>query len=321
MDEFEIIRRYFERESYGEDVRVGVGDDGAVLIPSQDRDLISVVDTLVSGIHFPETLAAADIGYRSVAVNLSDIAAMGARPKWMTLALTLADSEAFWLDGFARGLFEAADEHELALVGGDTTRGSETVISIQIIGEVEPGKAMTRGGAEPGDAIYVTGTVGDAAAGLSILQSGLPHSEDVDFLIRRFARPAARVEAGEAIASIAHAAIDLSDGLYSDLGKLLVASDVSGTLELADIPLSSHIANLLGEDDALRFALGGGDDYELCFTARNADEEISQIADSVGVAIARVGQVDEGGGLQCTRDGDEYNYQDVGYRHFIDARN
>lgn len=316
MDEFEIIRRYFERESSAEDVRVGVGDDGAVLIPSQDRDLISVVDTLVSGTHFPETLAAADIGYRSVAVNLSDVAAMGARPKWMTLALTLAHSEAVWLDGFARGLFEAADEHELALVGGDTTRGRETVISIQIIADVEPGKAMTRGGAEPGDSIYVTGTIGDAAAGLSILQSGLPNSDDVDFLIRRFARPAARVAAGQAIASIAHAAIDLSDGLYSDLEKLLVASDVSGTLELADIPFSSHIANLMGEDDAMRFALGGGDDYELCFTARTADEEISQIADSVGVAITRVGQVAEGGGLQCIRDGEEYSYQDVGYRHF-----
>ncbi len=316
MDEFEIIRRYFERESSGADVRVGVGDDGAVLIPSQDRDLISVVDTLVSGIHFPETLAAADIGYRSVAVNLSDVAAMGARPKWMTLALTLAHSEAVWLDGFSRGLFEAADEHELALVGGDTTRGSETVISIQIIADVEPGKAMTRGGAEPGDAIYVTGTLGDAAAGLSILQSGLPNSDDVDFLIRRFARPAARVAAGEVIASIAHAAIDLSDGLYSDLEKLLVASDVSGTLELADIPLSSHIANLMGQDDAMRFALGGGDDYELCFTARIAEEKISQIADSVGVAITRVGQVAEGGGLQCTSNGDAYNYQDVGYRHF-----
>ncbi len=321
MDEFEIIRRYFERETRADDVRVGVGDDGAVLIPSQDRDLISVVDTLVSGIHFPATLAAADIGYRSVAVNLSDVAAMGARPKWMTLALSLADSEAAWLDGFARGLFEAADEHELALVGGDTTRGSETVISIQIIADVEPGKAMLRGGAQPGDAIYVTGTVGDAAAGLSILQSGLPHSDDVDFLIRRFARPAARVAAGEAIASIAHAAIDLSDGLYSDLEKLLEASDVSGTLELADIPLSSHIANLMGADDAMRFALGGGDDYELCFTARVADQEISQIAHRVGVAITRVGQVAEGGGLRCTRDGVEYNYQDTGYRHYIDTGN
>jgi len=316
VDEFEIIRRYFARESSAKDIRAGIGDDGAVLIPSQGRDLISVVDTLVYGIHYPETLAPEDIGYRAVAVNLSDVAAMGARPRWMTLALTLADSEPAWLDGFARGLFAAADEHALALVGGDTTRGTETVISVQIIGDVDPGKAMLRAGAQPGDTIYLSGSIGDAAAGLSILQSGLPRSDDVDYLIRRFTRPAARIEVGAAISAIAHAAIDLSDGLYSDLGKLLAASSVAGSLELADIPLSSHITNLMGEDDALRFALGGGDDYELCFTASVAEDEIGAIRESSGVAITRVGQVLEGSGLQCLRNGDEYGYQDAGYRHF-----
>jgi len=315
VDEFEIIRRYFARESSGEGIRVGIGDDGAVLIPAHDRDLISVVDTLVSGIHYPETLAPADIGYRAVAVNLSDVAAMGARPRWMTLALTLVNAERAWLDGFARGLFEAADEHALALVGGDTTRGEQTVISVQIIADVDPGKAMLRAGAEEGDAIYVTGTVGDAAAGLSILQSGLPGSDDVDYLIRQFTRPVARIEAGAAIASIAHAAIDLSDGLYTDLDKLLAASGVAGSLELADIPLSSQLTNLMDEDDALRFALGGGDDYELCFTASAAEDEIAAIRESTGVAITRLGQVLKGSGLKCTRNGDQFDYQDAGYRH------
>ena len=316
MDEFEIIRRYFERESSNKGIRVGIGDDGAVLIPSEDRDLISVVDTLVSGIHFPETLAPENIGYRAVAVNLSDVAAMGARPRWMTLALTLASSESVWLDGFARGLFEAADEHELALVGGDTTRGTETVISVQIIADIEAGKAMTRAGAEPGDAIYVTGTVGDAAAGLSILQSGLPGSDDVDYLIGRFTRPAARVEVGAAISDFAHATIDLSDGLYTDLEKLLVASSVAGSIELAEIPMSAHLTNLMDEDDALRFALGGGDDYELCFAASATEDKISEISERTGIAITRIGQVAKGSGLQCTRNGNEYDYQDTGYRHF-----
>lgn len=316
MDEFEIIRRYFERESSNKGIRVGIGDDGAVLIPSEDRDLISVVDTLVSGIHFPETLAPENIGYRAVAVNLSDVAAMGARPRWMTLALTLASSESVWLDGFARGLFEAADEHELALVGGDTTRGTETVISVQIIADIEAGKAMTRAGAEPGDAIYVTGTVGDAAAGLSILQSGLPDSDDVDYLIGRFTRPAARVEVGAAISDFAHATIDLSDGLYTDLEKLLVASSVAGSIELAEIPMSAHLTNLMDEDDALRFALGGGDDYELCFAASATEDKISEISERTGIAITRIGQVAKGSGLQCTRNGNEYDYQDTGYRHF-----
>jgi len=263
-----------------------------------------------------ESLAPEDIGYRAVAVNLSDVAAMGARPRWMTLALTLADSEPDWLDGFARGLFEAADESELKLVGGDTTRGTETVMSIQIIADVDPGKAMTRAGAEPGDEIYVTGTVGDAAAGLSILQSGLPHSDDVDYLISRFRRPAARVEIGAAISNFAHAAIDLSDGLYTDLEKLLAASGVAGFLEVTDIPLSAHLTNLMDADDALRFALGGGDDYELCFTANVAEDKIAEVVESTGVAITRVGQVGEGSGLQCTRNGDDYHYQDTGYRHF-----
>ena len=316
MDEFEIIRRYFERESSNKGIRVGIGDDGAVLIPSEDRDLISVVDTLVSGIHFPETLAPENIGYRAVAVNLSDVAAMGARPRWMTLALTLASSESVWLDGFSRGLFEAADEHELALVGGDTTRGTETVISVQIIADIEAGKAMTRAGAEPGDAIYVTGTVGDAAAGLSILQSGLPDSDDVDYLIGRFTRPAARVEVGAAISDFAHATIDLSDGLYTDLEKLLVASSVAGSIELGEIPMSAHLTNLMDEDDALRFALGGGDDYELCFAASATEDKISEISERTGIAITRIGQVTKGSGLQCTRNGNEYDYQDTGYRHF-----
>jgi thiamine-monophosphate kinase len=316
VDEFEIIRRYFQRETSDKDIRVGIGDDGAVLIPSPDRDLISVVDTLVSGIHFPETLAPEDIGYRAVAVNLSDVAAMGARPRWMTLALTLASSEPAWLDGFARGLFEAADEQQLALVGGDTTRGTETVISVQIIADIDPGKAMTRDGAQPGDAIYVTGTVGDAAAGLSILQSGLPGSDDVDYLIGRFMRPAARVEVGAVISDFAHATIDLSDGLYTDLEKLLVASSVAGSIELADIPLSAHLTNLMDEDDALRFALGGGDDYELCFAASATEDKIGEISERTGIAITRIGQVAKGSGLQCTRNGNEYDYQDTGYRHF-----
>ena len=316
MDEFEIIRRYFERESSDKDIRLGICDDGAVLVPSADRDLVSVVDTLVSGIHFPETLDAADVGYRAVVVNLSDVAAMGARPRWMTLALTLERADPGWLEDFARGLFEAADEHGMALVGGDTTHGSQTVISVQIIADVEPGRALTRAGAQAGDAIYVTGTVGDAAAGLSILQSGLPDDENVRYLVQRFARPVARVAAGAAIAEFAHAAIDLSDGLYSDLEKLLTASGVAGSLELRELPLSPQLRRLMNEEDALRFALSGGDDYELCFTADAADELIRELGEEVGVAMTRIGQVEEGRGLSCLQDGVAYDYQDPGYRHF-----
>ena len=234
----------------------------------------------------------------------------------MTLALTLADSDSVWLEEFSRGFFEAADEYQLVLVGGDTTRGSETVVSVHVIGDVEPDKAMTRAGAKPGDAIYVSGTVGDAAAGLSILQSGLPNSDDVDYLLNRFRRPQARIVLGAALSTVAHAAIDLSDGLYTDLEKLLAASGVAGKFELSDIPLSPQLTNLMDEEDALRFALSGGDDYELCFTAGAADDQMREITSSSGVPITRIGQATAGSGLRCTRNGDPYHYQDAGYRHF-----
>jgi len=320
VDEFEIIRRYFERAVSDDSIRVGIGDDGAVLRPDPGRDLISVIDTLVAEVHFPKSLAPADIGYRSVAVNLSDIAAMAGRPRWMVLALTLSDADPAWLEGFANGLFTAAEEFDLVLVGGDTTRGKETVISIQILGDVGVDQALTRGGAEPGDLIYVTGTPGDASAGLAVLHSSAPRNPDVDYLVNRFARPNARVHVGQAIAAQASAAIDLSDGLFSDIEKLLKASGVSGSIELAQLPLSSQLIKLMDEDDALRLALGGGDDYELCFTATASAQVIQDIADQHAVAITCIGQVNDRSAaataLVCTRNGDEYDYQHGGYRHF-----
>ncbi len=320
MDEFEIIRRYFERAVSDESIRVGIGDDGAVLRPDPNRDLVTVIDTLVSDVHFPHSLPPADIGYRSVAVNLSDIAAMAGRPRWMVLALTLSDSDPLWLASFSSGLFAAAEEFDLALVGGDTTRGQETAISIQVLGDVEVDKVLTRSGAKAGDSIYVTGTPGDASAGLAALQSGAPRNRDVDYIINRFARPTARVPIGQAIAEHASAAIDLSDGLFTDIEKLLTASAVSGSIELSELPLSSQLIRLMDEDDALRLALGGGDDYELCFTSAAGAEVFQDIADQHEVLITCIGRVNEGSesknALLCTRNGAEYEYHHDGYRHF-----
>lgn len=324
VSEFEIIHRYFARHQSDESVRVGIGDDAAILRPAAGRDIICCVDTLISDVHFPDSLPAADIGYRCVAVNLSDIAAMAGRPRWMTLALTLRNSHPTWLAEFASGLFAAADEYGLQLVGGDTTRGGETVISIQMIGDVEMDKALTRCGASPGDKIFVTGTQGDAAGGLAVLQSGVVRDNDADYLVRRFSRPAARVAIGQVLGNYATAAIDVSDGLYADTCKLLAASSVAGTIELADIPLSSALKNIMGDDDALRFALGGGDDYELCFTSSVPPAELQEIASRHAVSITAIGQVmgdldsadDSGGRLKCTRDGKAYDYRHDGYRHF-----
>ncbi len=317
MDEFELIRRYFDRQQDSQDIRIGIGDDGAVLVPPVGSEIVNVIDTLVSGVHFPCDLDAADIGYRAVAVNLSDIAAMGSRPRWMTLALTLVDADPAWLSEFSRGMFEAADQFGVALVGGDTTQGSQLVVTVQLTGTVMPGAAITRSGAVDGDLIFVTGTPGDAAAGLQLLKHHSVQCDDRNALIGRFRRPDPRVVFAGLIASMASAAIDISDGLYGDLQKMLKASGVAGTLELAALPLSSAMQNLFERDAAIDFALGGGDDYELCFTAEPAVEsQLMETAATIGLRMSRVGQVSSGAGLVCRDGGHVIAYQHDGYRHF-----
>jgi len=319
VDEFELIRRFFLQHEKGAGVEIGIGDDGAVVAPAPDRRLVVVADTIIAGVHYPPDLPASDVGYRAVAVNLSDIAAMGGTPRWMTLALTLTEADEPWLEGFAGGLFAAAREHDVALVGGDTTRGSQTVITVQLLGDVAPDAVMTRAGANPGDGIYVTGSVGDAAAGLSLLKnsSNREAHEDTTWLVGRFSRPVARVRVAASIAGIATAAIDLSDGLGTDLAKLLRASNAGGSIELDSLPLSAPLRRMFSHDQVQRFALDGGDDYELCFTA-NADdhERIGELAAQHATAVTRIGTTEPGAGLFCIRNGKRLPYEDHGYRHF-----
>lgn len=314
MDEFELIARYFTPESVHRSVIVGVGDDGAILRPEDGRDLVSVVDTMVSGVHFPPALLPEDIGYRAVAVNVSDIAAMGGRARWMTLALTLPEADAEWLDDFACGLFAAAETFDLDLVGGDTTRGSELVVTVQITGDIDRRVALTRGGAKVGDSIFVTGTLGDAAAGLHALTGGATPDADRDYLIRRFARPQARLAAGQRLAPYLSAAIDLSDGLHGDLEKLLAASGAGGRIEINDLPLSGELLRVAGTDAARHFALTGGDDYELCFTS--SGKRLARVLDQSEVPVTRIGEVVAGDGLICTLGGEKFEVADGGYLHF-----
>lgn len=307
MDEFELIARYFSRPSDSPAVVLGVGDDGAVLRPFAGRDLVTVIDTMVAGTHFPASMRAEDIGYRAVAINLSDIAAMGAEPRWMTLALTLVDADPRWLEAFAGGLYEAAAEWGVALVGGDTTRGDQLVVSVQMEGDLEPGTAVYRSGAKPGDSIFVTGTVGDAAAGLS----RFARSSRDDYLVRRFARPTARVGVGRALAGVAHAAIDVSDGLAGDLCKILEASGAGAELDLQRLPLSQELLAAAGRERALDYAMRGGDDYELCFTLPE-----SALPAAVVNQVTAIGRITGGPGLVC-RDGETVvPFEDAGYRHF-----
>jgi len=320
VDEFELIRQYFTRASTDTDVRVGIGDDGAVLRPAVGRDLVTVVDTLVEGVHFPANLGASDIAWRAVAVNLSDVAAMGGRPRWMTLALTLKNTDRRWLGEFSDGLFAAANEHNVSLVGGDTTRGQQVVISIQITADVEPDRALTRSGASAGDLIYVSGTPGDAAAGLELLQSNALTTDDARSLADRFCRPSARVRLAQAIAPLASAAIDVSDGLYADAQKLLQASGVGGQLEVNALPLSAALQATFDTARAREFALGGGDDYELCFTLPAENESrLNNIASQQNVSLTRIGNVTAGDDFVCTESGERFEYRDSGYRHFNEA--
>lgn len=305
MDEFALIDRFFRRHGERADVIAGIGDDGAVLSPGAGLEQVQVIDTLVEGIHFPADTRAQDIAWRAVAVNLSDIAAMGARPRWMTLALTLANSSEAWLESFAAGLFEAADQHDVALVGGDTTHGPTLVVTISISAELAPGTALLRSGAKSGDTIFVTGTLGDAAVGLSLLQQQAAE----DWLTIRFLRPTARVDTGLALVGKANSAIDLSDGLAGDLKKLLDASGVGARIDIEKIPLSEALCSRFETERRHQYALSGGDDYELCFTAPAA-----AVADIPG--ITAIGRVTDAGPLKFFLHGNVVEVDDSGYRHF-----
>ena len=286
-------------------VVTGIGDDGAVLEPTPGVQQVQVIDTLVEGVHFPVDSNAADIGYRVVAVNLSDIAAMGARPRWMTLALTMPPKSEKWLEDFANGLFAAATEFDVVLVGGDTTSGANVVATIQMSGEVDSGNAILRRGAQAGDTIYVSGTFGDAAAGLLLLRRG----KRDDSLLQRFLRPHARIELGAQLAGCASAAIDVSDGLLGDLKKLLRSSGVGGEVHVERVPTSPRLRRYFDRSETIRLALTGGDDYELCFAA--SDDVVTGIDD-----ITAIGKVTAGSELICFRDGEIVEYDDSGYRHF-----
>ncbi|HUL82263.1 MAG TPA: thiamine-phosphate kinase [Gammaproteobacteria bacterium] len=316
IGEFEIIERYFTRQSRDKDVLLGVGDDAAVVAV---RGLAAItVDTLVAGVHFPDGIAPALLGYRAMAVNLSDLAAMGAEPRWCTLALTLPKPDELWLEGFSRGLFDLAERHGVSLVGGNLARGPLNV-TIQLIGQVEPGRMLTRAGGNLGDDVYVTGTLGDSAAGVALINERVdtPHGSAGAALKERFYRPVPRVEAGLALRALASAAIDVSDGLLADLGHICERSGCGALIDVERVPLSAELLSTFPPQIALAHALGGGDDYELCFTAPpSRAEEIERALEASGTTATRIGQLVAGQEVVCRRDGERYTPQTLGYRHF-----
>lgn len=265
LNEFDLIKQFFVKKNTQEDVVVGIGDDCAVLTPPTGFELCMSIDTLVSGVHFDHTFSPEDIGYKSLAVNLSDLAASGAKPAWAMLALTLPEVNASWLDAFQRGFFSHFEYYPMTLIGGDITKGPLS-ITIQVSGFAPTGTALLRSGARVGDRIYVTHELGDAVLALHYLHSQKTLSDDdAAKIVPRLYRPTPRIEEGIALRGIASAAIDLSDGLYGDLSHIVESSQVGATLYIDQLPISSILSK---QDLAYRRAvsLHCGDAYELCFT-------------------------------------------------------
>lgn len=265
LTEFSLIYRYFSALGSGAHVELSVGDDCAIVQLADGERLATSVDTLVEGAHFfPDTFPE-DIGYRAVAVAVSDLAAMGARPLGMTIALTLPDSDELWLHAFSQGVAQAVAAYGIPLIGGDTTRGPRT-ISVSVMGALPAAGALLRSGARVGDEVYVSGTLGDAAAALHFLQGHWqPDAHSAQFLLERFNRPTARIQLGQQLLHVASAAIDISDGLVADVSHIANASGVGIELDPQALPLSSVLQRHIDRKQALTWALTGGDDYELCY--------------------------------------------------------
>jgi thiamine-monophosphate kinase len=317
--EFALISRYFDFARPRADVVLGIGDDGAIVAPPPGRQLVMSIDTLQAGVHFHADGNAEDIGWKCVAVNLSDLAAMGATPHWLLLSLSLPAIDHDWLQAFSRGLRAACEQYDAALIGGDTVRGP-LGITIQATGSVDPACLLRRDAARAGDVICVTGTLGDAACALL----HYPALERDNWLYRRLYRPLPRVEFGRRLAQFAHCAIDVSDGLLADLGHVLDASGVGAELDIELLPISSVLREACIGDliiEAQLRALTGGDDYELCFTMPPAAlAGVMQLAEELEVPVTCIGRVRAGTGVELVGAmpalRDRLAAQAAGYDHF-----
>ncbi|QDO83095.1 thiamine-phosphate kinase [Shewanella psychropiezotolerans] len=318
MKEFQLIEHFFNRRGQTRrDVELGIGDDCALVQVAPNKSIAISCDTLVENVHFYPDIPPQALGYKSLAVNLSDLASMGAEPAWMTLALTLPDVDETWLEQFSTGLFDAAEYYRVSLIGGDTTRGPRA-ISITINGLVPTGTALTRGGAKNGDWIYVTGTLGDSALGLDVIRGNRRvDAEYNEYLINRHYYPTPRVLAGQALRNLASSAIDLSDGLASDILHVLKRSEVGAVIDVDLLPLSQAVKDSVSEQEALSYALSGGEDYELLFTVPEAQKGALEMALAHAcVEFTQVGQVTSDKQLRLIRNGEPFNLTNIGFEHF-----
>ena len=307
MNEFDLIRDYFTWPIKDPSIVLGVGDDAALFNLDHGYQLVTTTDTLVEGVHFSESTSAKDIAHKSLAVNLSDIAAMGAKAKYFTLALSIPKIDKSWLQKFSDSLRHLSEQYDVSLVGGDTTRGPLN-ITITMIGMVESSKALTRSGARPGDGVYVSGTIGDAGFCFWKLSNDLIPSNHE---LKRLNCPRPRVELGLAIKNLASSCIDISDGLEQDLSHILRASSVGAVIEVEKIPISEALFDHIKDTNDWSIPLCGGDDYELCFTIPEGnDEDLNFFSKSCNVKITKIGIINEALGLQIVGfDGPRKSYQ------------
>ncbi|MDX3772805.1 thiamine-phosphate kinase [Chromatiaceae bacterium AAb-1] len=319
MGEFELISRFFSQSgARRQDTLLGVGDDGAVLQLREGYDLVVTTDTMVAGTHFFADADPRSIGHKLVTVNVSDLAAMGAEPAWLSLAITLPEVNETWLSAFAAGLSETAEYYNCQLIGGDTTRGP---LSLTVVakGLVPHNRALRRSGAEVGDYIYVTGTLGDAALGLKLCQQQADVSNKHQaYILQRFHYPSARVAIGQALRNTANSAIDLSDGLFSDIQHILQRSSVGACIDVQKLPLSQALKDSCEPAAAIALALSGGEDYELLFTVpEHKKGALDALLAPYGVPFTCIGRITGVAGKLELKSADQpFHYQHQGFTHF-----
>ena len=309
MNEFELINHYFNWPLSDPSIELGVGDDAALFEIDADCQLVTSTDTLSEGVHFFKDALPGDIAYKSLAVNLSDIAAMGAKAKCFTLSLTLPKLDEIWLKEFSESLKEASEFFKVSLIGGDTTKGPLN-ITITIMGVVKKSKAIKRSGAKNGDDIYVSGNLGDAALCLKKMNEGIkPNSSELN----KLNQPAPRVKLGPALINIASSCIDVSDGLEQDLTHILRASKVGAIIDSQKLPLSDSVKDYLKTSQDLGLPLCGGDDYELCFTSDQSHQaEIKKLSESLNIRITKIGVINNSQTLEIRG----YEGSSKSYQHF-----
>ncbi len=320
MSEFRLIQQYFHRATSKTDL--GIGDDAALIRVSQDHQLAISTDMLVAGTHFFQDAAPYDIGWKALAVNVSDMAAMGTQAKWATLTIALPEVNEAWLAEFSKGFFACAEQFNVDLIGGDTTRGPLT-ISVQIMGEVPTGQAIKRSGAQVGDDIWVSGELGNAALGLAQLQGKVKISEDeLTICLNALHTPIPRSALGLALRGIATSCIDISDGLLADLEHILKASSLGATIDLEKVPCIEYFKNNLSNTAIQELLLAGGDDYELCFTApKTKRETINTLSKQLDLPISNIGAIRLNTGrmdidLQVNHQNNKIELLKQGFDHF-----